>query len=56
MAHGGEAAQCAQEAIEQIKEKRYADPYRTGACEIHLIGAVFDAATRNLAAIKVETE
>ncbi len=56
MAHGGEAAQCAQEAIEQIKEKRYAEPYRAGACEIHLIGAVFDENTRSLASMTVEAE
>ncbi len=56
MAHGGEAGQRAAEAIAQIRERGYAEPYRDGVCEIHLIGAVFDADTRSLAAMAVEAD
>ncbi len=48
MARGGETEQKAAEAIAQIRERGYAEPYRGGACEIHLIGAVFDADARQV--------
>ncbi len=37
-----------QEAIDQIKEKGYAEPYRHSGKEVHLIGLSFDGATRRL--------
>ena len=37
-----------QEAIAQIKEKGYAEPYRHSGKEIHLIGLSFDGTTRRL--------
>ena len=37
-----------QEAIEQIKEKGYAEPYRHSGKEVHLIGLSFDGQTRHL--------
>ncbi len=47
-----EAEQRAQAAIAQTRERGCAEPYRDGACEIHLIGAVFDADARSLAALR----
>ena len=43
----------AQQAIEQIQEKGYADKYRSQNQPIHLIGIAFSAKERNLAAVKV---
>ncbi len=43
----------AQQAIEQIQEKGYADKYRSQNQPIHLIGIAFSAKDRNLAAVKV---
>ena len=37
-----------QEAIDQIKEKGYAEPYRHSGKEVHLIGLSFDGKTRRL--------
>ena len=37
-----------QEAIAQIKEKGYAEPYRHSGKEVHLIGLSFDGKTRHL--------
>ena len=37
-----------QEALDQIKEKGYAEPYRHCGKEVHLIGLSFDGATRRL--------
>ena len=37
-----------QEALAQIKEKGYAEPYRHSGKEVHLIGLSFDGATRRL--------
>ena len=37
-----------QEALDQIKEKGYAEPYRHSGKEVHLIGLSFDGATRHL--------
>ena len=37
-----------QEAIAQIKEKGYAEPYRHSGKEVHLIGLSFDGQTRHL--------
>ncbi len=56
MLHDGAPEQRAVEAIGQIRERGYAEPYRDGACEIHLIGAVFDENTRSLAAMTVEAD
>ncbi len=54
MLHDGAPEQKAAEAIAQIRERGYAEPYRDGACEIHLIGAVFDENTRSLSRMIVE--
>ncbi len=43
----------AQQAIEQIQEKGYADKYRSQNQPIHLIGIAFSAKERNLAAVKI---
>ncbi len=43
----------AQQAIEQMQEKGYADKYRSRNQPIHLIGIAFSAKDRNLAAVKV---
>ncbi len=53
-ADGKDAGQIAADAISQIQGRGYADKYSGGAKAVHLIGAVFSAETRNLAAIKVE--
>ena len=37
-----------QEALDQIKEKGYAEPYRHSGREVHLIGLSFDGETRRL--------
>ena len=37
-----------QEALDQIKEKGYAEPYRHSGKEVHLIGLSFDGETRRL--------
>ena len=43
-----------QEAITQIKEKGYAEPYRHSGKEVHLIGLSFDGATRRLTGTATE--
>ena len=43
-----------QEAIEQIKEKGYAEPYRHSGKEVHLIGLSFDGQTRHLTGTATE--
>ena len=43
-----------QEALDQIKEKGYADPYRHSGKEVHLIGLSFDGATRRLTGTATE--
>ncbi len=43
-----------QEALDQIKEKGYADPYRHSGKEVHLIGLSFDGATRRLTGTAAE--
>lgn len=53
---GDDAERKASEAIEQIKDRRYADKHRDESRSIHLIGAVFDAENRNLATLKVDRD
>ena len=48
---GGDAV--AQSAIEQIREKGYAEKYRDRGEPVHLVGVAFDQSLRNLAAVKV---
>ena len=43
-----------QEALEQIKEKGYAEPYRHSGKEVHLIGLSFDGQTRHLTGTAAE--
>ena len=43
-----------QEAIAQIKEKGYAEPYRHSGKEVHLIGLSFDGKTRHLTGTTAE--
>ena len=43
-----------QEALEQIKEKGYAEPYRHSGKEVHLIGLSFDGETRQLTGTAAE--
>ena len=43
-----------QEALAQIKEKGYAEPYRHSGKEVHLIGLSFDGATRRLTGTTAE--
>ena len=43
-----------QEALDQIKEKGYAEPYRHSGKEVHLIGLSFDGATRRLTGTAAE--
>ena len=43
-----------QEALAQIKEKGYAEPYRHSGKEVHLIGLSFDGATRRLTGTAAE--
>ena len=43
-----------QEALDQIKEKGYADPYRHSGKEVHLIGLSFDGETRRLTGTATE--
>ena len=43
-----------QEALAQIKEKGYAEPYRHCGKEVHLIGLSFDGKTRHLAGTAAE--
>ena len=43
-----------QEALDQIKEKGYAEPYRHSSKEVHLIGLSFDGATRRLTGTATE--
>ena len=43
-----------QEALDQIKEKGYAEPYRHSGKEVHLIGLSFDGATRTLTGTAAE--
>ena len=43
-----------QEALAQIKEKGYAEPYRHSGKEVYLIGLSFDGATRHLAGTAAE--
>jgi len=45
--------QSADLAIQQIQEKRYADPYQPGGKKIVLIGINFDPEKRNLAEWKI---
>ena len=44
-----------QEALAQIKEKDYAEPYRHSGKEVHLIGLSFDGKTRHLADTAAES-
>ena len=43
-----------QEALGQIKEKGYAEPYRHSGKEVHLIGLSFDGQTRHLTGTATE--
>ena len=43
-----------QEALDQIKEKGYAEPYRHSGKEVHLIGLSFDGQTRTLTGTAAE--
>ena len=43
-----------QEALAQIKEKGYAEPYRHCGKEVHLIGLSFDGKTRHLTGTAAE--
>ena len=43
-----------QEALDQIKEKGYAEPYRHSSKEVHLIGLSFDGATRRITGTATE--
>ena len=43
-----------QQALNQIKEKGYAEPYRHSGKEVHLIGLSFDGATRRLTGTAAE--
>ena len=43
-----------QEALDQIKEKGYAEPYRHSGKEVHLIGLSFDGQTRHLSGTAAE--
>ena len=43
-----------QEALDQIKEKGYAEPYRHSGKEVHLIGLSFDGKTRHLTGTAAE--
>ena len=43
-----------QEALAQIKEKGYAEPYRHSGKEVHLIGLSFDGQTRRLTGTAAE--
>ena len=43
-----------QEALDQIKEKGYAEPYRHSGKEVHLIGLSFDGKTRQLTGTAAE--
>ena len=43
-----------QEALDQIKEKGYAEPYRHSGKEVHLIGLSFDGETRRLTGTAAE--
>ena len=43
-----------QEALDQIKEKGYAEPYRHSGKEVHLIGLSFDGQTRRLTGTAAE--
>ncbi|MDO9159761.1 MAG: PD-(D/E)XK nuclease domain-containing protein, partial [Burkholderiaceae bacterium] len=42
-------------ALQQIKDKRYADKYRARGEPIHLIGMEFSQAERNVVGFEVET-
>lgn len=42
-------------ALQQIKEKGYADKYRAEGMPIHLIGIEFSKATRNVVGFEVES-
>ncbi len=54
MANGeGDSDSSAQQAIEQIQQKGYADKYRDRGEPIHLIGVAFSPEERNLVAVKV---
>ncbi|HIV09698.1 MAG TPA: PD-(D/E)XK nuclease domain-containing protein, partial [Candidatus Spyradenecus faecavium] len=44
----------AQEALAQIKDRGYAEPYRATGKPIHLIGLAFDPATHTLTDALVE--
>ena len=56
MADGeGDGDAVAQSAIEQIREKGYAEKYRDRDEPVHLVGVAFDQNLRNLAAVKVVT-
>ena len=43
-----------QEALDQIKEKGYVEPYRHSGKEVHLIGLSFDGETRRLTGTAAE--
>ncbi len=51
---GGAADRTAEEAINQIRLRGYADKYLSSPKQAHLIGAAFSGYSRNLEAIKVE--
>ncbi|MCZ0942016.1 MAG: PD-(D/E)XK nuclease domain-containing protein, partial [Gammaproteobacteria bacterium] len=54
MAEGGEGGKdAAQQAIEQMQQKGYAEKYRDRGEPIHLVGVAFSREDRNLAAVKV---
>jgi len=44
-----------QEALEQIKEKKYAEKYRVKGKEIVLVGIGFDAEKRNIGSYLLES-
>nr|WP_320191202.1 PD-(D/E)XK nuclease domain-containing protein [uncultured Desulfobacter sp.] len=43
-------------ALEQIKQKSYADKYRGNGCEIYLVGVEFDRNARNIVRFEWEKE
>ena len=49
----GDGDSAAQSAIEQIREKGYAEKYRDRGEPVHLVAAIFSREDRNLAAVKV---
>ena len=53
MADGEDGKEAAQQAIEQMQERGYAEKYRDRGEPIHLVVAVFSREDRNLATVKV---